>query len=325
MTASKSTRTDAGLQLFISYSHRDTELRERLEAHLAMLRRENIISLWNDRCISAGSDVHDEISENLENSHIILLLVSADFINSDYCYEREMTRALERHNNGEATVIPVILSPCEWQQTPFSSLRNTPGDGQAITGFSDTDQAFNIVAKDIREAVARINVRRNPTLEENATNPDKTPARPVSGNVLIRKTFTDLEKNQFIKDSFSYIAKFFETSLKALERNNSHISVEFESLDRHRITLAIYMQGSRQAACTIWLKVGDAILQGIFYSEQYSADTSSFNESLSVENDGYVQHLKPMGMLNYSGNVNKALDQQQAAEYLWDSFVSKLQ
>jgi len=99
--------------LFFSYSHKDEDLRNELETHLALLKRQGIISSWHDRRITAGGDIDKTISSELESSQIILLLVSAHFLASDYCYEKEMTRALEKHKDGSAVVVPVILHPCD--------------------------------------------------------------------------------------------------------------------------------------------------------------------------------------------------------------------
>src|SRR5213080_3948433 len=104
--------------VFFSYSHKDEDLRDQLETHLAMLKRQGVISAWHDRRLIAGSDIDTGITEELEGADIILLLVSPDFLASDYCYGVEMTRALERQAAGEARVIPVILRPCEWKQAP---------------------------------------------------------------------------------------------------------------------------------------------------------------------------------------------------------------
>src|SRR4051795_7874378 len=95
--------------LFFSYSHEDEDLRDELEKHLATLQRQGLISSWHDRRITVGTDIGEAIDGHLDAADIILLLVSPDFIASDYCYEREMQRALQRHNNGAARVIPVIL------------------------------------------------------------------------------------------------------------------------------------------------------------------------------------------------------------------------
>ena len=81
--------------LFFSYSHKDEELRNELETHLALLKRQGVISSWHDRRITAGSDLNQAISSELESSQIILLLVSAHFLASDYCYEKEMNGDVE--------------------------------------------------------------------------------------------------------------------------------------------------------------------------------------------------------------------------------------
>jgi hypothetical protein len=99
--------------IFFSYSHVDESLRDQLETHLSGLRRQGIISSWHDRQITAGTELGEAIDNHLNAADIILLLVSPDFIDSDYCYAREMKQALERHQIGEARVIPVILRPCD--------------------------------------------------------------------------------------------------------------------------------------------------------------------------------------------------------------------
>jgi hypothetical protein len=139
-------------KLFFSYSHKDEELRNELETHLALLKRQGVITSWHDRRISAGSDFNKNISSDLESSQIILLLVSAHFLASDYCYEKEMTRAIEKHEDGKAVVIPVILHPCDWHSAPFGHLRATPTDGKPVSMFANQHEAFAIVAKDVREA-----------------------------------------------------------------------------------------------------------------------------------------------------------------------------
>src|SRR5687768_12583725 len=123
--------------VFFSYSHKDEELRNELEVHLSMLKREGLIEAWHDRRIGVGEDIHSEISSALENADIVLLLVSAQFLASNYCFEIEMRRALQKHNEGTARVIPVILHPCDWQSAPFGHLRATPTDGKPVSMFAN--------------------------------------------------------------------------------------------------------------------------------------------------------------------------------------------
>jgi hypothetical protein len=96
-------------KLFFSYSHKDEELRDELEIHLSTIKRQGVIKTWHDRRIGGGNEFRKSIDENLEQSEIILLLVSPYFIASDYCYDVEMQRAIQKHENGTAKVIPVIL------------------------------------------------------------------------------------------------------------------------------------------------------------------------------------------------------------------------
>jgi internalin A len=114
------------VRLFYSYSHKDENLRNELETHLKLLQRQGLIDTWHDRKIEAGDEWKQKIDENLEQADIILLLVSADFIASDYCYEKEMRRALERHENNETRVIPVIIRDVNWRVTPRHFLCSKP-------------------------------------------------------------------------------------------------------------------------------------------------------------------------------------------------------
>ena len=141
------------VRLFYSYSHRDEGLRNELETHLKLLQRQGLIETWNDRRIEAGEDWKGKIDENLERAGIILLLISADFIASDYCYEKEMMRALEREKNGEAIVIPVILRDVSLKGAPFDKLQYLPKDGLAVTKWEDKDSAWRNVSEGIERVV----------------------------------------------------------------------------------------------------------------------------------------------------------------------------
>ncbi len=143
-------------KLFFSYSHVDEALRDRLEVHLSLLKHQGLIETWHDRRITAGSDLDMAISENLEAADVILLLVSADFIASKYCFSLEMKRALERHAEGTARVIPVILNSCDWHSAPFKKLLAAPKDGKAVTSWANQEEAWTDVARQVRSAVEEL-------------------------------------------------------------------------------------------------------------------------------------------------------------------------
>lgn len=139
------------LNVFVSYAHADEQAKNDLLKHLEPLRRLEIIKAWNDRMLKPGEDWGKKISDNLEKADIILLLVSIDFINSPYCYDIELDRAIERHTNGESVVIPVILRSCMWKSTPFGSIQAVPKDGRPVNLWPDRDEAFMNIAEGIKQ------------------------------------------------------------------------------------------------------------------------------------------------------------------------------
>jgi len=133
--------------LFYSYAHKDEPLRDELRTHLSSLHHQGLINSWYDRQILAGADWTQDIDHHLESASIILLLISADFLASDYCYGIEMKRALERHREGSARVIPILLRPCDWEQAPFAGLQYLPRDGRPVTTRTSRDDAFREIAR----------------------------------------------------------------------------------------------------------------------------------------------------------------------------------
>jgi len=144
------------LRLFISYCHKDVSLRVTLGDHLAALQREGVIETWHDRLISAGQEWAGEIKAELEAADIILCLVSAGFLASPYCQDKELKRALERHGAGEALVIPVILKPSDWSSSALGPLQALPANAKPVTKWSNRDEAFTSVAQGIRQAARKL-------------------------------------------------------------------------------------------------------------------------------------------------------------------------
>lgn len=164
-----------GIKLFYSYSHRDEALRDELEVHLSLLQRQGFIDSWHDRSITAGSEWARNIDEQLVAADIILLLVSADFLASDYCYDIEMQRALERHHAGICRVIPIILRPVDWRNAPFGELQALPRDAKPVTTWTNTDEAWLNIAKSIRLIVEQLLKS-----SANADQPSRSTARTSS-------------------------------------------------------------------------------------------------------------------------------------------------
>lgn len=311
--------------LFFSYSHKDEVIRNELETHLTLLKRQGRITAWHDRRISAGTDIHRTISNELEEAEIILLLVSANFLASDYCYDTEMSRALEKHNSNLAVVIPVIVHPCDWHSAPFGHLRATPTDGKPVSMYGNIQEAFSIITKDIREAI-----EARPRQQTNEVQAEEIPAAvtkttsPRSSNLAIKRSFNDHEKDEFLENSYEYIARFFAGSLEELEQRNSQIKARFKRIDNTCFTGSIYSSGARSATCSIWFG-GTFGGHGICYSNSDDNGRNSFNETISVVDDGHALTLAPMGMQSFGNRADTALSQQGAAEHLWSLFIRPLQ
>ena len=146
------------VKIFYCYAHEDKKLRMELEKHLRNLEQQKLITGWSDRNINAGSVWVSEISSNLDTANIILLLISKNFMNSEYCTSIEMKRALERHENGTAKVIPIILRDGDYEGALFSHLQALPTDAVPITHrkWHNQDEAFLDVAKGIRKVVKEL-------------------------------------------------------------------------------------------------------------------------------------------------------------------------
>jgi hypothetical protein len=142
-----------GLEAFISYAHEDEDLRVELGKHLRALERQGLIRTWHDRMINPGAEWRNVIDSRLETSGLVLLLISSDFLDSQYCYEIEMKRALERHDNRVGLVIPIILRPVFWANSPFAKFQVLPKDGRPVTEWSNRDSAFVNITEGIRTAV----------------------------------------------------------------------------------------------------------------------------------------------------------------------------
>lgn len=142
------------VKVFISYAHKDEAHKDALIEHLAILRRSGIISEWHDREIVPGQNWKDQISENLQQAELILFLVSSTFLASDYCFEVEFDRALAKHAEGSAQLIPIIIRSCDWKTTNLNPFQGLPKDAQPITTWGDQDAAWLNVVDGIKRSLA---------------------------------------------------------------------------------------------------------------------------------------------------------------------------
>jgi len=253
------------VEVFFSYSHRDEKLRDKLAPHLSMLQRQGIIKSWHDRKISAGTEWAQAIDDNLNSAGIILLLISADFLASNYCYDIEMQRAMERHEAGEARVVPIILKPVDWSGAPFGKLQAFPKDAKPVTKWTNRDEAFLNIAQGIREAAMAMakEVPDHPpvTLEPSlpaALSPNPVELEEAGGQVPLDSPFY-MERPPIETRCYEVIVK-----PGALIRIKAP-----RQMGKSSLTIRIFDHAGKQGYRAVWLQLQQA-------GEQAFASLDSF-------------------------------------------------
>jgi TIR domain len=143
------------IALFISYSHKDERWREEFDVDIRRMQEDGLIEAWYDGKILAGDEFDKEIREKLAAADIILLLVSRRFLGSTYIRNVEVPTALQRHQAGEAHVIPIILRPSSWEDL-FGDMKVLPKDGKPIVTWKVKDEAFLEIYESVREIAAAL-------------------------------------------------------------------------------------------------------------------------------------------------------------------------
>jgi hypothetical protein len=302
----------------VSYSHSDEALHDELAKHLRPLEREGVIERWHDRRLTAGKEFDDEIDSILNRAGIILLLVSPDFIASEYCWSKELKRAMERHEAGEARVIPVILRPCDWKSTRFSKLLALPKDGKAVTSWTDRDTVLLEVARGIRAVASEIghiaqtaSARAVEARHDRQTAPYDSPAPGPRKNVdntnphcdfdPYTLTLHDLFMRDFVGQKVgatwrigeprdipgSTIKWLVVTDLQAGSRFlEFYISLAKDTYNMCRIIAESYMQALQYPEAIGVMRQGPAVGE----SSGHSSNESEFTGAVFVYYEGELSH-----------------------------------
>ncbi|WP_418602394.1 toll/interleukin-1 receptor domain-containing protein [Hwangdonia sp.] len=148
--------SDQAVKIFTSYAHEDEGLKDEMDKYLKVLKRSGKIDAWNDRELIAGQEWNAGIMDELAKANVILLLVSVDFLASDFIWDKELAEAMKRHEAGDAFVVPIILRNCKWTSMPFAKLQALPRNAKPISEYADRDAAFTEVATGIERLVDHI-------------------------------------------------------------------------------------------------------------------------------------------------------------------------
>ncbi|WP_197041462.1 toll/interleukin-1 receptor domain-containing protein [Chondromyces apiculatus] len=148
------------LRVVISYAEQDEAFLRELEKHLGPLKRQGVIDTWTKLRLLAGEELEKETRSRLEQAQVVILLVSVDLLASDFCYDAELGRALERRQAGHAAVIPILVRNCSIEDTPLHDLLVLPRGGGTVARASSSDDAWTEVVKEIKEAIRSFTAQR---------------------------------------------------------------------------------------------------------------------------------------------------------------------
>lgn len=305
------------MRAFISYSHHDKAALDRLHVHLKNLTRGGHIETWYDRDILAGSDLNAEIARELEAADLFLLLVSPDFIASDYCVEREMKRALERHAAGAARVVPIIVEECDWKAMgELRQLKAVPTDGQAISEWANANTAYLNVVQELRRI---IEADGSPATVATAT-PEPVAVRPATTRYRAKRQFDQIDKSDFRDAAFVIIKDYFRRATMEID---SIEGLRGRFVDRGATSFgATIVNGGHRngtAHITVHCRNSHVAMGDIYYSFSENAGDNTANGGFNVSADDYEQFL--VRTMNIFGKSDERLAPERAAEVLWNEFI----
>lgn len=231
-------------KIFYCYSHKDEELRDRLEIHLKMLERQNLIKNWHDRKIISGKNWSHEISRRLDDSDIVLLLLSPDFLASDYCYEVEMKKALDLHASNQIHIVPILLRVCDWKNSPFSRLQGLPLDMIPVLSseWDSIDEAFHNITEGLKDLIQELFDSYQESDYDKTDTSVLVESKIVDVELIINREFSQFTLNDQ-KHLIDTIEKFLNLSyslkIKTKKKGSVILRIELDFEDALKLKYAI--------------------------------------------------------------------------------------
>jgi len=313
------------MEAFISYSHADTAMLDVFHKHLAQMKRDGLIADWTDREINAGARFEQKIQQALMNMQIFIALLSPDYIASKYCYEKELTKALEWEAQGRITIIPVILHPCDWLNTPFKDFKALPRDGKPVSEWENVNTAWLDVILSIRKLLT-VGIR-----ESALENPGQPAEIIPSKNYRIKKDFDSIQKLEFVDKTFSEITEFLKRYIREisqLDNIKSRVLVDNDQdfgcviVNRHKV--------NAEAHLGLSISSDSITFSGVYSQEKQltfvlNAGNRPATRSFTLSTDEF--HLfwtegGPMGV--FTGRHNVELTSKEIAEIIWSECLQSI-
>jgi hypothetical protein len=307
------------MKAFISYSHTDEKYVERLHVHLAQMKREGSIDVWHDRTIMVGGTLDQEIDTNLADSDLFLAITSPDFIASGYCYEKEMIDAIAMHDRGEIRIVPIIVEPCDWINTPLQRYLATPKDGKAVSEWSNPNSAFLEVVTDLRKIANAVTTRLLPQTPKSQKRQTPKTNKPI---YRTKRDFDKIDRIEFKKSAFSEIAKNLRAYCQEADKIDG-IRALFEqaSQDRFFVTLVNKNKSNSAAERTVYMSDG-SFMSGVNILHGRSDSSTSSNGSFSIEADDYDLFLR--SLMSFRSDRERKLSPADVADEIWGEMMQSV-
>jgi hypothetical protein len=307
------------VKAFISYSHSDEKIKEKLIVHLAALKREGKIEAWQDQEILVGDNLAQKISTALTSAKLFLAILSPDYLNSNYCYEKEFQEAVELQALGKMIIIPIIAEHCDWLNSPFRELKAVPKDGKPISEWTNDNAAYLNIISELRRLIESLNVTAN-----------KTPVidlDPVtSKNYKIKRDFTQVDIINYRREAFQYLKSYF---IKSIEEINTVDNIQSLLLSEQNDSFSCLISNKARlnsnGYITVYIPKSNVFGRvDISYTlaEQYQSNSIEMDKNFTIENDQYQLYWSANNIYSYS--QNKSWSIQEIAEKLWLEFVEQV-
>lgn len=334
------------MKAFISYSHKDEEMLGRLHTHLKPLRRSGLLESWYDREIIAGSDLDSEISREMSEARLFLMMVSPDFLASDYCVDKEMSHAIDRHNAGSARVVPIILEPCSWEMSPLSKLKAVPKDGKPISTWSNQNEAFHDAVGEIVRIIESnghgIMKSTTPTAPQSPPIPpnggadeqslrdtaDAPPIPPMDSQYKIKREFDAIDVNEYRDYAFAVIRDYFEirtAEINSIPKLRGRFTARTDamfnctainsSIQNGTAHIWVFTDGGNGSMATVGGEITISFDEGL--------PTNSANGWFRVVSDDHELYLEAVLFSHGFQPSENHLSPEAAAEILWLDFIGR--
>ncbi|MEZ5837291.1 MAG: toll/interleukin-1 receptor domain-containing protein [Geminicoccaceae bacterium] len=303
------------MRAFISYSHQDEDLKDRLVVHLAQMQRDGLIDTWHDRKILAGGKFADEIDIELDRFDLFIPLVSPDFIYSRYCYDIEMSRAIERSSNSDVYIVPIILEPSDWHSTPLGQFNALPRDGKPVSEWTNKNTALHEVVRSLRELVSTSDFATS------SNNQHRNKAIQTSKKYRLKRDFDHVDKEDFKNESYALIHRYFQDAVEEIDTIDN-ISSRMTDISPFSFTCTIINRSWQRgiAHITVHKSTGNTGFGDIYYSNSENASEGAANGMFSISHNEHDMFFSP-DMLRHGGSKDGQLSARDVAEQLWNELL----